>query len=149
MHPTSLEKMAAMVRIHLEPYRGVPLQVLDFGSQMVEGQQDSYRPLFDDPAWTYHGLDIEDGLNVDICVADPYRWSEVPSDHYDLVISGQALEHVEFFWATLFEIGRVLRPGGLATIIAPSGAVCEADPTGLTHRPNPVESSSLAQRNPW
>lgn len=123
MHPTSYEKMAAMVSVHLEPYRGVPLEVLDFGSQMVDDQQDTYRTLIDDPAWHYRGLDIEPGRNVDVCVADPYHWAEIPPDSIDLVISGQALEHVEFFWASMFEVTRVLRPGGVTTVIAPAGGV--------------------------
>jgi SAM-dependent methyltransferase len=45
---------------------------------------------------------------------------EIADDTYDLVISGQALEHVEFFWGTAFEIGRVLKPGGITALIAPS-----------------------------
>lgn len=113
--------MSAFVDVCLDAHRNDPLDILDFGSQVVDSQGQSYRPLFDAPTWTYRGLDIEAGHNVDVVVGDAYNWTEVPSDSVDLVISGQALEHVEFFWASVFEIVRVLRPGGLATIIAPSG----------------------------
>jgi SAM-dependent methyltransferase len=37
-----------------------------------------------------------------------------------VVISGQALEHIEFFWLTMLEISRILKPGGLCCLIAPS-----------------------------
>lgn len=121
MHESSHEAMRAFVRVHLGAARGRPLDILDFGSQMVDEQPLSYLQLLDDPEWRYRGLDIEPGLNVDIVVDDPYDWRAVESDSVDLVISGQAFEHVEFFWASMFEIVRVLRPGGLATIIAPSG----------------------------
>ena len=121
MHESSFEKMSAFVDVCLDAHRDAALDILDFGSQVVDSQGQSYRPLFDAPAWQYKGLDIEEGHNVDIVVADAYNWAEVPSDSVDIVISGQALEHVEFFWASTFEIVRVLRPGGLAVIIAPSG----------------------------
>ncbi len=121
MHESSHETMRTFVRIHLADARGHELDVLDFGSQMVDDQPLSYRDLFDEPAWHYRGLDIESGENVDVVVADAYDWHEIPGDSVDLVISGQALEHVEYFWASVFEIVRVLKPGGLAAIIAPSG----------------------------
>lgn len=123
MHDSSYEKMEAFVRVHLDASRGCPLDILDFGSQTVDDQPRSYRGLFDDPAWTYRGLDIEAGANVDIVVDDAYHWSEIAPDSIDVIVSGQAFEHVEYFWASMFEIIRVLRPGGLAVIIAPSNGV--------------------------
>jgi SAM-dependent methyltransferase len=121
MHDSSYEKMSEFVDVHLSAHRDIALDILDFGSQVVDSQGQSYRPLFDAPGWSYRGLDIEAGHNVDVVVADAYNWVEVQNDSVDVVISGQALEHVEFFWASVFEIVRVLRPGGLAVIIAPSG----------------------------
>ncbi|MGB0115088.1 MAG: methyltransferase domain-containing protein [Ilumatobacteraceae bacterium] len=120
MHDSSYEKMAAFVSIHLGASRGQPLEILDFGSQTVDEQPRSYRDLFDDPNWTYRGLDIEAGANVDVVVGDAYDWAEIQSDSVDLIVSGQAFEHVEYFWASMFEIVRALKPGGLAVIIAPS-----------------------------
>lgn len=123
MHDSSYEKMEAFVRVHLTSSRGTPLQILDFGSQTVDDQPRSYRDLFDDPSWTYRGLDIEAGTNVDIVVADPYDWTEIASDSVDVIVSGQAFEHVEYFWASMFEVVRALKPGGIAVIIAPSNGV--------------------------
>ena len=37
-----------------------------------------------------------------------------------MAISGQAFEHVDFFWASFLEIARVIKPGGLVFLIAPS-----------------------------
>ncbi|MFM7686006.1 MAG: class I SAM-dependent methyltransferase [Actinomycetota bacterium] len=120
MHHTSFEKMLKFHEVYLGPYMDTPLRILDVGSQLVEEGQGTYRGLFDRPDWRYDGLDVSAGLNVDIAVADPYDWVEIADDTYDLVISGQALEHVEFFWGTAFEIGRVLKPGGVTALIAPS-----------------------------
>jgi len=36
------------------------------------------------------------------------------------VISGQAFEHIQYFWITMLEIARVLKPGGICCILAPS-----------------------------
>jgi SAM-dependent methyltransferase len=120
VHHTSFEKMLKFVEVYLVPFMDTPLRLLDVGSQLVEEGQGTYRGLFQRPDWRYDGLDVSAGLNVDIAVADPYDWVEIADDTYDLVISGQALEHIEFFWGTAFEIGRVLRPGGITALIAPS-----------------------------
>jgi SAM-dependent methyltransferase len=59
------------------------------------------------------------GQNVDVVAKDPYKFP-LESNSFDLVISGQAFEHIEFPWLTIREIERVLKPGGFAIIIAPS-----------------------------
>lgn len=94
------------------------LRIYDLGSQDVNG---SYKSIFDGPAWKYTGLDMEAGRNVDIVLEDPYQWNEISSNQADVIISGQVFEHVKFFWVTMLEIARILKPGGVCCIIAPSG----------------------------
>lgn len=94
------------------------LKIYDLGSQDVNG---SYKNIFDAPGWTYTGLDMESGKNVDVVLADPYSWKEIPSNHADIIISGQVFEHIKFFWVTMLEVSRILKPGGICCIIAPSG----------------------------
>ncbi len=95
-----------------------PLLILDLGSFDVNG---SYRGFFDISPWLYRGVDMTEGENVDIVLNNPYDWKTIRSNSVDVLISGQAFEHIEFFWITMLEIERVLRPGGLCCIIAPSG----------------------------
>ena len=121
MHASSYRKMEHFVEAYLAQSADRPLEIIDFGSQQVNPVSLTYRTLLDRPPWRYRGLDIEAGHNVDVCVKDAYDWPEIDSDSIDVVVSGQALEHVEYFWASAFEIGRVLRPGGLMMLIAPSG----------------------------
>ena len=121
MHASSYRKMELFVETYLDAARDLPLTILDFGSQQVNPVSLTYRTLLDRAPWTYVGLDIAAGHNVTVQVDDAYHWTEVASDSVDVVVSGQAFEHVEYFWASAFEIGRVLRPGGLAMLIAPSG----------------------------
>jgi SAM-dependent methyltransferase len=92
------------------------LRVVDIGSYDVNG---SYRTLFGNPQWHYQGVDLEAGPGVDIVLKSPYRLP-FPSGSVDLVISGQAFEHVEFFWMSWMEMLRILRPGGMIFLIAPS-----------------------------
>ena len=117
MHTSSFNKMVAFRKRYLSRFEGAPLSILDLGSQDVNG---CYRPIFDDPQWKYRGIDLAPGKNVDIVLADPYKWSGIPSGSVDVVISGQAFEHIEFFWLTMLEVSRVLKHRGLCCVIAPS-----------------------------
>jgi SAM-dependent methyltransferase len=94
------------------------LSVLDVGSMDVNG---SYRHLFPAESYQYTGLDMEAGPNVDRVLVNPYDWSSMPTESFDVVISGQVFEHVEFFWITMAEMTRVLKKDGLICIIAPNG----------------------------
>ena len=118
MHQSSLNKMLAFRNKYLGCKRNNQLLILDLGSLDVNG---SYREYFDVSPWTYRGLDATSGKNVDILLKNPYKWTEIRSRSADVLISGQAFEHIEFFWITMLEIERVLKPGGLCCIIAPSG----------------------------
>lgn len=94
--------------------------VIDVGSQCVSGQSDTYKTFFNMPPFEYVGLDMVDGYNVDIVAKNAYKWSEIPDNFCDVIISGQMFEHVEFPWFTISEMTRVLKPKGMMCIIVPS-----------------------------
>ncbi len=94
------------------------VKVLDVGSHDVNG---SYKHLFAGKKYQYTGLDMENGPNVDIVLENPYDWDTIMTDSFDVVISGQAFEHIEFFWITMTEMTRVLKKDGLLCLIAPNG----------------------------
>lgn len=116
MHRSSYEKMSDFVSKYLS--KDGALRILDVGSMGING---TYKPLFGHEGWEYFGCDIAPGRNVDIVLHDPYTWSMIPTESFEVVISGQALEHIEYFWLTMLEIARVLKKGGLCCLIAPSG----------------------------
>lgn len=120
MHQSSYDKMASFVARFLTSKKDEPLIILDLGSQDING---TYKPLFLSPAWKYLGVDISQGNNVDIIVPNPYSWNNIPSDYADVFISGQTFEHIDYIWLTMKEIFRVLKPGGLCCIIAPSSGI--------------------------
>jgi SAM-dependent methyltransferase len=123
MHESSQLRMGWFVSHHLELVSTVrdqdqKLRVLDVGSFDVNG---TYKPLFPASKFDYTGLDMESGPNVDIVPDSPYSWKEIESDQFDIVVSGQVLEHAEFFWLTMSEMVRVLKKGGMICIIVPNG----------------------------
>ena len=127
MHKSSYLKMRYFKETYLNP--NTELKILDIGSFDKNGDY-NYGMILNEDKWTYHGLDLKEGNNVDIVVKDPYNWKEIQDESYDLIISGQAFEHIEFFWLTMEEIKRILKPNGLFFLIVPS--------TGPVHK-NPYD----------
>ena len=118
MHPSSYKNMEVFAEKYLEGLRDRNLKIIDIGSRDVNG---TYKPIFQNPNWTYTGADIVNGQNVDLVVKSMYNWWNIKSCLYDVVISGQTFEHIEYFWFTIMEIARILKAGGLCCIVAPSG----------------------------
>ncbi|MEO6727113.1 MAG: class I SAM-dependent methyltransferase [Blastocatellia bacterium] len=114
MHNSSYEHMADLVARHLPA--GQALSILDIGSYDVNG---SYKRLFAQPHWHYIGVDLSSGPNVDVVLSSSYHLP-MATGSIDLIISGQAFEHVEYFWLSWLEMARLLKPGGQIFLIAPS-----------------------------
>ena len=121
MHQSSRDAMArALNRFvygrQLPSNPGGGINILDVGSYDVNG---TYRDYFTHPRFDYTGVDLEDGPNVDVVLSRP---DSIPFDtgSVGLVISGQMLEHAPRFWEVFGEMARVLSPGGIMIVIAPS-----------------------------
>ena len=85
--------------------------------------------MFPNPKWTYHGLDIAPGKNVDIVVDDMYDWHKIiDNESYDVIITGQCLEHIEEPWTVAIEMYRICKPGGFCCAIAPWHYECHRFP---------------------
>jgi len=113
MHKASFKRMSEFVDEYLDPKEN--LKILDAGSYNVNG---TYKLLFENPNWQYFGLDMEAGPNVDIVVGRDYEWNI--EEEYDVVISGQTLEHVKNTHKFMEAICKAVKPGGLICIIAPT-----------------------------
>ena len=119
MHASSLENMRLCYRRFI---MGGPLEaagsttVLDLGGADLNG---TYRDIFQPPKFNYLCADMAPGPGVEIVLQDPYALP-VNDASIDIVISGQMLEHCEFFWLAFGEMARVVKPEGYIFLIAPS-----------------------------
>jgi len=118
-----------------------PLRVLDVGSRRAN-RGPTYRSIIPSN-WEYTGLDIVDGVNVDLVAGEPYRWG-IPDNEFDAVISGQTLEHVEFPLSWITEIHRVVKPNGRVCIIAPSAGYIHCRPDYRRILPDGMNSLLVA-----
>ena len=125
MHKSSFQSMEKFKNNYLNPEDS--LNILDIGSYDASDTSYNYGRFLREDNWKYRGMDIQEGPNVDIVVSDIYNWIEIEDSSFDVVISGQAFEHMEFFWKAIKEIERILKPGWLCCIIAPSGGPKHGD----------------------
>lgn len=114
MHLSSFQHMQSIAVRYLN--YSSPISILDVGAYDVNG---SYKIIFYREGVRYVGLDLTPGHNVDVVLESPYRFP-LSSHSFDLVVSGQAFEHIEYFWLTWVEMVRVTKPNGLIFLIAPS-----------------------------
>jgi hypothetical protein len=108
MHGSSMRLMAEFRDKYLSDMTGCT--VLDVGAAMVGGQEASYRQLF--RRYEYTGMDIVPGRGVDVV-----GYAGL-ADAYDVVISGQVMEHVKRPWMWLSDLSRLFRR--YICIIAPN-----------------------------
>jgi SAM-dependent methyltransferase len=99
--------------------KGRRYRVLDFGSGTSRRQTLTHRDLLGEYDCEYTGVDIRAGKNIDIVMKQPYR-IPLRSQSVDVVLSGQVFEHVPFFWASMLEIARVMKPLAYFFLTVPS-----------------------------
>jgi SAM-dependent methyltransferase len=118
MHKSSLQEMQLFFDKHLKQLTDI--KILDVGSAKVDNDGlQTYKDLLKDfNNIKYIGIDLQAGVNVDQVIDNPYCWP-FKYNSFDVVISGQCLEHVENIFKWFHEIYRVLKANGMCCIIAP------------------------------
>lgn len=107
-------------RTQISKFLPPEVSMLDVGGRSLPGGSDrSYRVAWHDIASEYFTADIADGIGVSHVMPGPY---ELPfeDDRFDIVVSGQTLEHVPNPFKLVTEMKRVLKPQGWMIIIVPS-----------------------------
>ena len=111
MHTSSMENMDMLLNKYITTEylkeRLNPILV-DFGSAVAEGQKDTYKNINIVSKFNYKGIDVFPGDNVDIVMKNPYV-IPLENNYADVVISGQAFEHIEFFWVSFLELVRIVK----------------------------------------
>lgn len=120
MHDTARMFGALFIKEFWQPHMK---RILDIGSMDVNGTLRDYRPAEAE----YVGVDLEPGPGVDVVSHNP-PFLPFDNDHFDLVVSTSCFEHDNCFWMTWLEAMRVLAPGGVLYVSAPSNGVYHAYP---------------------
>jgi SAM-dependent methyltransferase len=98
------------------PYFNNHLKVLEIGPA---GIPSAYQRIINNPTIEWHTLDIEETFpGLTYIVKEEYRYP-LHDQSYDIIISGQVIEHVKKIWLWLPELRRILKGGGTLIIISP------------------------------
>lgn len=112
MHKESFEIMKYFVEKYLN--KNKITDILEVGSYNVNG---TYKSLFNNSNWNYLGLDMRKGPNVDFVSKSAYEFGL--GKQFDIVVSGNCLNHVEAPWKWIWEVYNVTKKGGIICIINP------------------------------
>lgn len=117
MHPSSINNMKIAAE-KIDIFSQFNLRILDVGGRDLN-QDRSYKTLFESIVNLYHIADISPGEMVTHLMPGLYS---IPSadNYYDLIVSGQTIEHVKNPFRLVAEMKRVLKPNGFIILIAPS-----------------------------
>lgn len=115
MHPSSLDNMRKVRNKYLSHINSESL-ILDVGGRGLKHDR-SYKSLFNYKE--YYIADIIGGKGVTHLMPGPYT---LPFDDntFDLIVSGQTLEHVSNPFKSVAEMKRVLKTNAFIVLIAPS-----------------------------
>jgi SAM-dependent methyltransferase len=112
--------------------------VLDCGSLDING---SNRPLFSGGKYT--GVDLGPGRNVDLVSA--IHNLKLADGAFDVIVSTECFEHDPHYAASLRNMVRMLRPGGLLFF----SCATTGRPEHGTRRAHPGSSPLTANRHGW
>jgi len=113
MHDTALEFGELFFKTYLADTQEP--RILDVSSQDVNGSLRRFATADS----TYIGLDFASGPGVDLILEDPYSFP-VESGSFDVCLSSSCMEHAEFFWLSILEMFRALKPEGLLYLNVPT-----------------------------
>lgn len=114
MHDTAYRYGQAFYDQYIPKYQNI--QIVEVGSQNVNG---GLRDIFTTPYTHFVGLDFVPGPGVDHVLQDPYT-IPYPDNVLDVILCSSVLEHCDMFWLLFLDMTRVLKPGGVIYINAPS-----------------------------
>jgi SAM-dependent methyltransferase len=114
---------------YAKPYFADGTRVLEIGP---DREPSTYWELAGRPGSEWHTADLETAIGSDgthrlmpggpptvTHVMESEYELPVPDQAYDLVLSGQVMEHVRRIWRWMAELARVCRPGGHVITISP------------------------------
>jgi SAM-dependent methyltransferase len=103
---------------YVKPLMFGPIRVLEIGPG---GIPSIYQRMVTDPRVVWHTLDLASAPHAEKLTyrAENEYAFPIENDAYDIVLSGQVIEHVRRTWVWIREVARVCRPGGRVITIYP------------------------------
>lgn len=124
MHQSSRDRMERFAELCSNYFKDSKnISVADIG-----GVGTSYRDIFEyylGHKLHYVTINVKSGIqhhetSCNILLNDIYDWKEISDNYFDVVISGQTFEHIEYPFITILQMRRILKNHGWLCIIAPS-----------------------------
>ncbi|MFE0758442.1 methyltransferase domain-containing protein [Inquilinus sp. NPDC058860] len=112
MHDTAYEHGRLFFELYWDPAFS---DVVELGSQNVNGSLRDHCPA----GARYVGMDMAPANGVDLVVT-PGEPFPLADESVDVAVTSSAFEHDVCFWETFLDLIRLLRPGGLLYVNAPS-----------------------------
>lgn len=100
---------------HAKEYFPPDLRVLEIGP---DGFPSSYQSIVADSSITWDTLNINGDARLTYRASSEYVFP-IPDNTYDLILSGQVIEHVRKPWVWIKEVARVCKAGGTVITINP------------------------------
>jgi SAM-dependent methyltransferase len=100
---------------YAKPFFKSGLRVLEIGP---DGFPSTYQRLVNDASLVWDTLDLYESPQLTYSKSNEYCF-EIPDASYDIVLSGQVIEHVRKPWIWIKELARVTKPEGLVITINP------------------------------
>jgi SAM-dependent methyltransferase len=109
------ENSKLLFQKYARPYFRPDARILEIGPDLVPS---SYQRLVGLPAAQWHTIDVAARPGITIQAQGDYSFPVVDGS-YDVVVSGQVLEHVKKAWLWIRELSRVCKPGGHVITVNP------------------------------
>lgn len=109
------ENSRLLFQKYAHPYFQPNLRVLEIGPDSFPS---TYQAMVNDPSLVWDTLDLTEEARLTYQALSQYRFPIAP-EAYDIVLSGQVLEHVRKIWVWIKEVARLCKKGGLVITINP------------------------------
>lgn len=97
------------------PYFSSPSRVLEIGP---DASPSTYRNVVAPGEISWETIDLYEHADLDYHATDEYHFP-LESDTFDIVLSGQVIEHIRKPWVWIHEVTRVCKPGGYVITVIP------------------------------
>ncbi len=111
MHANSKLLFEKYAKQHFQPN----LKVLEIGPDVFPS---NYQQIVANSTMTWDTVDFPRDFPLTHTLNSEYNFP-IPDNSYDIVLSGQVIEHVRKIWVWMREVARVCKPGGLVITINP------------------------------